>query len=200
MQEIYIILTPYAPLTLTDFSRMPHDRSIRLHAIWQVAQGLQHIHSCGIIHRDIKPDNILVTNESDVFITDFGHSTLEATSKDHFKGTLQYLAPEIYELKQGISDRGVWSDKSDVFSFGVVAFEVLYRSFRRNGERLIGRPIQFGLLQVLHAEKNDLSSLLAKALTWDVRRRPNIDDILLSPVWPQPESRSPTRKRPRKEP
>ena len=196
---MYMILAPYAPQTLTDLMRMPTNTSLRLELLSQLALGLQHIHDCGVIHRDVKPDNILVSNDSRVVITDFGHSTTELNSKDHLKGTLQYLAPEIYELKQEISVRGSWTTKSDVFSFGVVAFELLHRPFRRNAERMIGRPVQLALLQELNTVKSDTSKLLASTLSWDVRRRPTMSEVVLSPVWPLVESTSPSKKRPRLE-
>jgi serine/threonine protein kinase len=198
VQEVYMILTPYAPQTLLSLMRRRPDTAIGLHVLAQVAQGLLHIHSCGIIHRDVKPDNILIT-DSRVVVTDFGHSTTETNSKDHFKGTLHYLPPEIYELKRGISNRGLWSDRSDVFAFAVVAVELLYGSFRRNEEKMISRPVQMDLLRNLAKMKADVSKLMTTLLAWDPRRRLAMVDVVRSTIWPPVDPSSPSRKRLRSE-
>lgn len=195
IQELYMILSPYAPQTLSDWLKSPQDRSQLLRAFHQGAQGLRHIHSCGVIHRDIKPENILVANGFRIIIADFGHSTTDEQSQNHYKGTLRYLPPEIYELKEEISYSGHWSHKSDVFSYGVVGFEMLHRPFRRPRNGMITRPTQLALLQELNSQSSPVHSLLIKMLAWDCRRRATIRDVLLAPVWPDDESPSQSKKR-----
>lgn len=194
-----MILTPYAPRTLMDLMRHPPSPVERLDLLHQAARGLQHVHACGIIHRDIKPDNMLVTSDLRVVITDFGHSTTETASQDHFKGTLSYLPPEIYELKEIISTTGHWSAASDIFSFAVIAFELIHQQFKRNRAGMIGRTTQLTLVQNLNPAKDSIDSLLIRMLSWDSRKRPSINHVVSSSLWPASIMLQPSKKRQRDE-
>lgn len=79
------------------------------------------------MHRDIKPDNIGVSGSSEqtlkYILLDFGHATRESSSKDHEKGTLRYLAPEVMALKYRKSTVP-YDFRVDIWALGVTALEL----------------------------------------------------------------------------
>ena len=89
----------------------------------RVANGLQAAHSNGLVHRDIKPGNILITSDGRVKVTDFGIVAVQNESSDITKtgsvlGTATYISPE---QAKGESV----SAKSDLYSLGIVLYEML---------------------------------------------------------------------------
>ncbi len=100
---------------------LPVARANRLFA--QIASALDSAHANGLVHRDVKPANILVADDDHVYLTDFGltkSSSAEAglTSHGHFMGTPRYVAPE--------QIRGLPVDgRSDLYAFACVAYEAL---------------------------------------------------------------------------
>src|SRR5437763_10970118 len=89
----------------------------------QAAEGLTAAYKIGVVHRDIKPQNILISNKGVVKIVDFGLSRSKdsptITSSDKFMGTAYYTAPE-----QVMSSHSA-DIRSDLYSLGIVLFEAL---------------------------------------------------------------------------
>ena len=87
--------------------------------ILQIASGLSFTHTRGILHRDVKPANILLKANGDARIADFGTGVyIDKIPKDEKVGTAYYMAPEIFK-------GGIASVQSDIYSLGVLAYELL---------------------------------------------------------------------------
>ncbi|KAK7892189.1 hypothetical protein LTR67_007285 [Exophiala xenobiotica] len=185
--EVYLIISPFAPETLYKLMTPSTDISEKLRAIHHIAQGLRYIHSRGVIHRDLKPSNLLITQPFRVVIADFGHSNREKKSIDHMKGTLDFLPPEIQDLKNKSRNKSCWSFASDVFTFGFIAFELLYGQFRRSERRLIGPDVREAVRHQLRTSTS-IDTLLYDTLLTDPAERPDMMQVCLANIWPDPET------------
>jgi eukaryotic-like serine/threonine-protein kinase len=98
----------------------------------QVLSALEHAHGHGIVHRDVKPENILIDQEGTVKVADFGLARAFADSsvsqaEGTVTGTVQYLSPEQIQGRPA-------GPRSDVYSFGIVLFELLTGRTPYSGE------------------------------------------------------------------
>lgn len=98
----------------------------------QVAQGIEAAHKHGIIHKDIKPQNIIISKEGKVKVTDFGiaKATTSNTIDSSAMGSVHYISPE--QARGGYSDT-----KSDIYSFGIMLYEMSTGKVPFDGETTV---------------------------------------------------------------
>ena len=108
-----------------------------LHFITQIMKGLSHAHSRGIVHRDIKPQNIMVLRDGTVKVTDFGIACLAGgkQSAGEAIGSVHYISPE--QAKGDYTD-----NRSDIYSAGVVLYEMLTSRLPFDGTDPVSVAIQ----------------------------------------------------------
>ncbi|KAF9152322.1 hypothetical protein DFQ26_000934, partial [Actinomortierella ambigua] len=89
----------------------------------EIANGLAYIHHEGVIHRDLKSDNILLTRFMEVKLCDFGLAVVKKASGSHttdkLRGTVRWLAPELLR-----AERPSYTNKSDIYALGIVMWEM----------------------------------------------------------------------------
>jgi serine/threonine protein kinase len=148
----------------------------------QIGEALQEAHSKGIVHRDIKTDNIMVNSKNQVKVMDFGlaklKGSLKLTKTSSTVGTLAYMAPE--QIQGAEVDA-----RSDIFSFGVVLFEMLTGRMLFRGEHEAAMMYSIlneapePLQKFLPDPQADLQHLLDKALEKDPEDRyQNVGEIV----------------------
>jgi len=97
----------------------------------QIAEALEKAHSAGVVHRDIKPQNILFSSDGKVKVTDFGIAIagdgVTVTVGDEIIGTVQYISPE--QAKGELADK-----QSDLYSLGIVLYEMVTGKVPFGGE------------------------------------------------------------------
>jgi serine/threonine protein kinase/Tfp pilus assembly protein PilF len=148
----------------------------------QIGEALHEAHSKGIVHRDIKCDNIMVNSKNQSKVMDFGlaklKGSLKLTKTSSTVGTLAYMAPE--QIQGGEVDA-----RSDIFSFGVVLFEMLtgHMPFRGDHEAAMMYSILQEEPESVQKSRHDISTdidrIIHRALEKDPEDRyQHVDDMV----------------------
>ena len=166
----------------------------------QLALALDAAHTAGIIHRDVKPENVMVRDDGYVKLLDFGlaRPVSEVSSNTRGIGTLQYMSPE-----QACSQR--LTPATDVFSLGIILFELLTGAHPFGGKSHLetlsnivsGKPLELGVLG--SNAPVPLKDLIGRMLARKPEDRPQAQEVVVvlaalagpapaplnRPVWPR---------------
>ncbi|WP_269217212.1 serine/threonine-protein kinase [Nocardioides sp. cx-173] len=154
---------------------LPVDRAAQI--VVQAAEALAAAHTAGIVHRDVKPSNILVTPEGQVKLSDFGIARAEAdaslTQTGLVTGSPAYISPEVASGRQA-------TDLSDVWSLGAT----LYHALAGRPPYDIGDNVIGGLYRIVHEDPPRLSNagwltpLLESSMTVDPQGRWSMQQVV----------------------
>lgn len=135
----YIVMEQVEGITLKKYIERKARLSVKeaVSIAIQVSMGLEAAHNNHIIHRDIKPQNILISKEGKVKVTDFGiaKAATSNTITSNVMGSVHYTSPE--QARGGYSD-----EKSDIYSLGITLFEMLTGRVPFNGETTVAIAIK----------------------------------------------------------
>ncbi len=160
----------------------PHDERAALGIVAASAKSLMHLHKSGVVHRDIKPGNIMLPHKGGLKLADFGLAAIVGDQESLSIGTVRYMAPELLRGDPA-------TPASDLYSLGLVAYELLLgrerfeQAFktvlrdRRNpgmrwmkwhtNDRLSAPPLS----EMLPGTSSTLSELIARMMDKDPARR-----------------------------
>lgn len=184
-QVEYIVMELIDGITLKQYMQRkggPLSWKESLHFITQIMKALSHAHGRGIIHRDIKPQNIMVLRDGSIKVTDFGIARLasaaQSTLTQEALGSVHYISPE--------QARGSRIDgRSDIYSAGVVLYEMLTGRLPFEGDTPVSVAIQhINSIPLPPRELNPdipeaLEAITMKAMAPKVENRyRNADDML----------------------
>jgi len=141
--------------------------------IFKCAKALHYAHSRGVIHRDVKPSNIMLTQDSDVRIIDFGIALVSDSDISRIEGIAgspSYMSPEQVQSLE-------LSNRSDLYSLGAVMYELLTgsRPFRAGNLQKLLHQIVYATAPPIHTLRTeipeDLENVVAMALQKDPNKR-----------------------------
>ena len=137
---LYLVMRYMEAHSLSDWlHRMANVRLYRtVRWMTQIARALDYAHSHGVVHHDLKPGNILLANDDDAFLSDFGIAQITrppgtGATGDAVVGTARYISPELARGDEEIDYR------SDLYSLGLIAYLLAtgYYPFTSGSERML---------------------------------------------------------------
>ncbi|GMF63163.1 unnamed protein product [Phytophthora fragariaefolia] len=176
------------------------DGRIKLNILLGIAYGMAQLHECNVTHGDLKPQNVLITDEYHAKIADFGLATFRAktvsTTSSHMisssdgdggedvdvegiaGGTAAYMAPEL------LSSSVIANKKTDVYSFGILMNEVLHEEepYQQNLRQFVGKG---PFAAVLFAKEGNRPQIRDKKVTPELKQ-------IIQKCWCQQDDDRPT--------
>ena len=194
---IYLAMEYVPSRTLRDVlnerGRLPINEALTI--IEPVLQALAAAHAESVVHRDVKPENVLIGTDGNIYVTDFGLArATNAASTQHMTsglllGTVAYLSPE--QVKPGVSD-----ERSDVYAAGIVLYEMLTGTPPFTGSEAISvayRHVNEDVpppSELVPEISTELDEAVLAATSRDPNRRPADAAALLQLVRAVPKTRT----------
>ncbi len=177
-EEIFIVMEYIEGKELKDVIKSsgfsnPQGLEMAIHYATQIAEGLQTAHEKGVLHRDIKSANIMVTDKGQIKIMDFGLAKIlgdaQVTKIGTTLGTTAFMSPE-QTRAEDIDHR------TDIWSFGVVLYEMLTGRLPFTGdyEQAVAYSILNEEQQPITDLRNDVSEKLAQIIGKTLEKRPDV--------------------------
>lgn len=172
----YIVMEYVEGVTLKEYlsknGALPWKKALNFSL--QICSALEHAHSKHIIHRDIKPHNIIVSQDDELKVTDFGiaRATSSVTTNvgTNFLGSAHYLSPE--QARGGFTD-----ERSDIYSLGVCMYEMFTGTLPFNGESPVSVAMQHLQKEpmppssVIESLPKSIEAIILKTLNKEQRQR-----------------------------
>lgn len=168
----YIVMEHIDGITLKKYIEYKKKLNIResIEIAMQVARGLEAAHSKKIIHRDIKPQNIMISRDGKVKVTDFGiaRAASAQTISSNAMGSVHYISPE--QAKGGYCD-----ERSDIYSLGITLYEMLTGKVPFEGESTVAVALQHIQGEIVPPRKVDpmIPVSLEKIILKCTQKRPD---------------------------
>lgn len=171
----YIVMEYIDGITLKEYIQQQGVLSWKetVHLISQVLAALSHAHSKGVVHRDIKPQNMMLLSDGTIKVTDFGIARFSNNTKtmtEQAIGSVHYIAPE--QAKGDITD-----GRTDIYSLGVMMYEMLTGKLPYDGDNAVS-------VALMHLQ---LTPQSPKALNDDIPE--GLEEITLKAMQKQPSDR-----------
>lgn len=161
-------------------TRQPIPMKILKNWFSQIMKGYQNLHTQGLIHRDIKPQNILLTHTdietAEIRIADFGVSKCfeRLNSSMTITGTSKYMSPEMLNIER-------YDYKTDIYSIGVVFYELIslkYPFSRGDYDRIVHKEMMTEGIHFLDSVPISVQDLVRRMMEYDKNQRIGVEDIL----------------------
>ena len=172
---------PYGDLQQYIDNFAPFSDETILYLLKQILSALSYLEKKGISHRDVKPENILVTNENTIRLTDFGicHKIEKDCLMETTCGSLAFCAPEVA--------RGEKYDgcKADVWSSGIVLYDLVMNSlpWKAKNQASLLREVSKGIIGIPEDMSPLYVDLFARMLNIDPNQRATADELLHLPCF-----------------